>query len=233
MLLFTAATSQELSAALRDFGPLPDCPQGVPVGHAVAGRDAHLLVSGVGLVNAAWSLGRAVSLPDLSGVINIGVAGSFDPVMLPLRQAVLVRREIWPEYGLWTPKGADARGLGFAQHSNVDTDGGAVWDRIDLDVNEAALAMGLHLDDQWPQAASLSVSSVTTTSERAAMLRRTYAADLENMEGFALAYGCLCAGLPFLELRCVSNKVGSRRNEDWDICGALAALGHTVAQLTG
>ncbi len=45
------------------------------------------------------------------------------------------------------------------------------------------------------------------------------------MEGFAAAYAAMQAGLPFLEVRTVSNMVGSRDSEDWDIKGALKALG--------
>jgi futalosine hydrolase len=51
------------------------------------------------------------------------------------------------------------------------------------------------------------------------------------MEGFALAWPCLKYGIPFAEVRCVSNVVGSRQKEDWDIRGALGELGTVMDRL--
>jgi futalosine hydrolase len=232
MLMLTAATHRELEAALRFSGPLPPLRQAVPESRCIAGRDCVLLLTGVGLVNAAWALGRAAQLPGLSGVVNLGVAGSFDPDRFPLGRAAVVRREIWPEYGLQTGNTADAHGLGFAQHAAAGPDQVPVWNQVDLRPEEDAHRMGLHLED-LPGAVSLSVGTVTATAERARSLQQGYGADMENMEGFALAYGCLCAELPFVELRCVSNRVGSRRRKDWDMAGALDGLGRAVAGLLG
>jgi futalosine hydrolase len=44
------------------------------------------------------------------------------------------------------------------------------------------------------------------------------------MEGAAMFYVCLLAGVPFLELRAVSDVVGPRDKAQWDIPGAVAAL---------
>jgi futalosine hydrolase len=51
------------------------------------------------------------------------------------------------------------------------------------------------------------------------------------MEGFALAYGCAVAGVPFVELRAVSNAVGARPPVAWDLPGALSALGQATHRL--
>ena len=48
--------------------------------------------------------------------------------------------------------------------------------------------------------------------------------DIENMEGFALGFAAMGAGLPFLEIRTISNMVGSRQSGDWDLKGALGGL---------
>jgi futalosine hydrolase len=234
MLLFVTATEREMRSTLAPFGALPPLRQGAAESWRVAGREAALLVAGVGLVNAALALGRALALPGLEGAVNFGVAGAFDTDALPLGTTALVEREIWPEYGLARERGAgaDARALRFPLWGERDAEN-AVWDRLDLAPDHAATAMRLRPDAAWKRAASLSVSSVTTSPQRAASLRREYGADLENMEGFALAYGCFQAGLPFLEVRTVSNRVGSRAAADWNLNGALERLGKAAAGLLG
>ena len=44
------------------------------------------------------------------------------------------------------------------------------------------------------------------------------------MEGFGLAYPVMRQGLPFLEVRTISNVVGSREAEDWNLKGAFKQL---------
>lgn len=77
----------------------------------------------------------------------------------------------------------------------------------------------------------MTVSGVTGTEERAHMLMKRYNPLTENMEGFSLALACLQAGIPFLELRTVSNLVGSRKAEHWKLDDALQALGRFAREL--
>ena len=39
------------------------------------------------------------------------------------------------------------------------------------------------------------------------------------------------AGTDFLELRAVSNQVGSRASQDWDLPAALSALGRALSRI--
>lgn len=53
---------------------------------------------------------------------------------------------------------------------------------------------------------------------------------IENMEGAAFFYACLQCGVPFLELRAVSNRVGDPFPE-WDVRGAVTALADSLREL--
>ena len=53
---------------------------------------------------------------------------------------------------------------------------------------------------------------------------RTVEADVESMEGAAFFECCLAAGIPFAEVRAVSNFVGEKDHANWDIALALAKL---------
>lgn len=232
MIALCFATPREMEAALAPLCPPPHLGRG---GHATVELPGpgktRVLVTGISPVNAGLSLGLFLGRhPDTTGVVNLGVAGSFDPETLPLRAVALPLRETWPEVGLHDGEAADPRGIGIAL---AEQQGRRVWDTVEINPAGAAKAMGLALDPAWPQAPSLTVAGASATLERAASLYARHAALLENMEGFALALACLRCGLPFLEVRTVSNRVGSRPPRDWDLDGALAALGAALAKLLG
>jgi futalosine hydrolase len=228
MIVVVTATTNEMHAAFG-FAGAPKVQQGEALEFSMSGRDLLLAVSGVGLVNAAMTAGRHVHRPGVNGVVNLGIAGAYDPDEFPLCSSTYVWQETWPEYGLLDDSGAvDPKAIGFPLG---EVGGKAVWNRVKLiPVNDAA-TMNLHLPEECGRASSVSVSSVTGTAERAGWLKTACSADIENMEGFALAFAAMQKGLPFLEVRTISNLVGSRYAEDWDLKGALKALGATTKRL--
>ncbi|EGB14970.1 futalosine nucleosidase [Pseudodesulfovibrio mercurii] len=220
------ATANEMRAAFPG-GPVPA--QGGTAAYELGGHALLLAVSGVGLVNTAlmagWLLGRA----DVAGAVNLGIAGGYDLQRTPLLRACFAEGEVWPEYGLLGADGlADARGIGFAQGR---VRGEQVWDRLELSPREDAEAMNLGLGADWTPVTGVTVSGVSGTPERAALLREARGGGMESMEGFGLAYAAALAGKPFLEVRTISNLAGSRGAGDWDLKGALRALAGATATL--
>ncbi|MEW5774803.1 MAG: futalosine hydrolase [Thermodesulfobacteriota bacterium] len=232
MIVLCFATTREMEASLAPHCTPPNLGRG---GHATVelprlGK-ARALVTGISPVNAALSLGLFLGRhPDTTGAVNLGVAGSFDPEVLPLGAVVLPSSETWPEVGLHAGDGVDSRGIGIAL---AEQQGRRVWDTLDLTPEAAAGALGLGLNPAWPRVPSLTVAGVSATPERAATLYARHAALLENMEGFALALACLRCGLPFLQVRTVSNRVGARPPRDWDLDAALTGLGSALGTLLG
>lgn len=222
-VLFVAATLLELEAAFGWTGqPLPasegliehlDLP--APPGGVLA------TATGIGPVNAAFGLGMALARHKVLGVLNLGLAGSFDPESLPLGSLAAAVSETWPEFGLHGETGLDPTGLKLAQ---ARTTIGPIFGRIELEPANAASAMGLQLPACWPSVHGLTVAGVSGCAMQARKMRTRHAADMESMEGFALALGCLRAGLPFLEIRSISNVVGLRPPHGWDMPLALRAL---------
>lgn len=242
MITLVFATARECAAVLPGI-PAPD--EGGWGVHDFAGREVAVLVTGVGPLNAALALGRLLeAVPPVDGVVNLGVAGSFDADTLRVGDVVAAGVEIWPEYGLRTESGVDAQGLLFPVAEGPD---GPIRDRIFLAPGDAAKAMGLSLPPQWPVAPFCTVSAVSADLPTAQAIAARIPSPgwengidpkhptpaLENMEGFALALGCMRAELPFLEIRSVSNPVGSRDKAKWDLPGALAGLGNAVRTLFG
>lgn len=194
-------------------------------------RTLLLLITGIGPVNAAMALGKLVGQkPDLAGVVNMGIAGSFSLQAFPLGSVVGVHTEIWPEFGLYTEQGLDARGLGFGQ-GRVQKK--VVWDSLSLQPDVDAHNMGLELDSGWPGVVSLSVAGVSGTLQRARQLQTQTNADIENMEGFALAWACTVHEIPFVQIRSISNRVGWRSQKEWDMDAAFMSLGRAGKRLLG
>lgn len=228
-VLVVAATGLELRAALH-VGETPR--QGEVFELSAYGRPVLALVCGIGVVNAALALGGALARGNVTGVLNLGVAGSFDLAAHPLGCVRLVEAETWPEFGLLFSGqcAADARGLGFALNGVPAGDPGAILDRLAWDAPAELQRQGLEAGG-CPSATSLTVSGVSADPERAQALAARFGAGLENMEGFALGYAARLADLPFAQLRAVSNAVGARPPAGWDLPGALAALGLAAQQI--
>ncbi|MCR5562670.1 MAG: futalosine hydrolase [Desulfovibrio sp.] len=196
---------------------------------------AFFCVTGVGPINAALAAGMSLARlaergtrPDV--VLNAGLAGSYDLNTMPLRTLCLVREEIQPEYGLNDGQSVTAQAFSWPMWKRNEGNK-TVFDRISMDdagcLSESLAAAG----DRFTECSSLTVAGVSASFARAEALRDKYHADLENMEGFAVAYACARAAIPCVEIRSVSNKVGPRRQDEKDFSGALKTLGRVLPSL--
>jgi futalosine hydrolase len=97
-----------------------------------------------------------------------------------------------------------------------------------------ALAVGLSDVTGGHLGSVLTVATVTGTAERAAaLLARFPDAVAEAMEGAGVAAAAALHGVAVAEVRAVSNLVGPRDRDAWDIPAALSALGPAVAAIAG
>jgi futalosine hydrolase len=101
---------------------------------------------------------------------------------------------------------------------------------------DEALREALH--DALPDAVPgpvLTVNTVTgTAAGTCAVESRHPDAVAEGMEGFGVATAAVAAGIPFAEVRTISNVIGPRDRAGWRIAEALTALtgvGRALARL--
>jgi futalosine hydrolase len=164
--------------------------------------------AGVGPVEAAIATASALARDSYAAVVNAGIGGAFRD-RAKVGEAVLVTAETLADLGL---EGGAALQL---------PGGAALVDRqtADAALIERCATLGL------PQGAGLTVSSVTTTDATAARLAARYGADIESMEGFSVLRAAAVAQVPALEVRGVSNYVGSREHAEWDFAAGARAVG--------
>jgi futalosine hydrolase len=170
----------------------------------------------VGAAAAAAATARLLALAEAAGrpyrgVVCAGIGGGFTP-RAALGLVVLGGRAIAADLGADSPAGflpLDELGFGTAT----------------LPADPALLAALRAALPGAPVGDVLTVSTVTGTAERTATLAARFpAAVAEAMEGYGVACAARDAGLPFAELRTISNPVGPRDRAAWRIPQALAAL---------
>ncbi|PTL40051.1 futalosine hydrolase [Alkalicoccus saliphilus] len=147
--------------------------------------------------------------PDI--VINAGVAGGFAG-RSSIGDTVLGSESILADLGAESPDGfINAEDLGFGKntwHTNIAES-----------VLPAFPAETTHVGQ------ILTVSTATGTDSGERNLRIRYPeAFAEAMEGAGVASAADAAGIPYLELRTISNKVGPRDLGGWELSRALTAL---------
>lgn len=237
-IVVAAATPIELRAfvapLVENLPPLPK--EGESVTIRAAGKGVALLVTGIGPLNAAYSLGRALGDGGrFQGVINVGIAGSYDCQQLPLGAVAVASEEYFPDYGAQFEDRVEHEAVGLAQAKGPE---GGVWERISLYPRAAAEALSLAPQarealEEIPQVPFLTSGLVSGSPEVGQARKERHGVLVENMEGFALALGSLRAEMPFLEIRAISNPCGTGDKEQWDKRTALNALGKWGKNLLG
>ena len=195
--------------------------------------DLKVLITGIGPVNAALAIGQATSKlfydqTNVDHVLICGLAGAHNLEAYPLGSFCLVQEEIWPEYGLHDGHEVVANAFKWPQWANSPQ--GKIYDRIKLN-DLSFLNLKPKVLEQFPSVTSLSVAGVTASFLRVQHLWDHYHAAIENMEGFALAYGALRRNLPFSEIRCISNKIGPRQSHEKDFDLAYERLSSLLPTL--
>jgi futalosine hydrolase len=170
--------------------------------------DADVVVVGVGPIAAALGTQAALARHDV--VFSFGIAGAFGRT-----SGVLIGTH------------AVAADLG------AESEGGVAA----LDLIPSTIPAGPDLlaaaRDRLPDAVVgelLTVWTVTGTAATTQRLRAAHPAAVgEAMEGFGVASAARAAGVAFLEVRTVSNEIGPRDRDAWDVPGALERLSDVAA----
>lgn len=194
---------------------------------AEAGPRFDAVLTGVGKVNAAAAVVRALDPARHAGVLSLGVAGALpDPdhdQAHPARlgQAIAATACVYADEGLATPEGfVEIASLGFPL-------GPFPGSAVPVDA-ELLARLRTIADAEGP------IATVSTCSGTAALtreVRRRTSASAEAMEGAAVAHVAARLGVACGELRVISNTTGDRSAQQWDLPRALTRLRDLAARL--
>jgi futalosine hydrolase len=172
-----------------------------------------LLVTGVGPVEAATSVARALAQQKYKLVVSAGIAGAFegaaavgDGVVVDSERFELDREDGTP---IALPDG-----------------GRIVEETITCDPLLSAKLEGAG----YPGLRGITVSRVTT-SEATAQRLAALGAQVETMEGFAVMRAAELAGVHAVEVRGISNRVGDPARSGWNFAAGTDGLQRVLTSL--
>ena len=170
-------------------------------------------VTGVGLVNTAYQMGKNLVTKKYDIALNVGVAGAYNSV-LELGEITEVVSEQFADFGA---EDADGGFLDIFQMKLIDGNV-APFTNNKLINKKPIKSLGLKLVE------GISVQTVRGFEQTIDRTKRKFKADVESMEGAAFFQACLDTHTPFAEIRAISNYVAPRDTTTWKMKDAIIAL---------
>lgn len=181
-----------------------------------------ILITGVGLSQTSYALGKALNNEKFDLAIQAGVAGAFRRDYR-LGDVVHVVSERFGDLGV---EEADGR---FTDMHELDLipPNQAPFKNGELQNSTAA---GF---DFLPKAKGISVNKVHGFEPSIQAIRNKYEVDVESMEGAAFFHACLMEQIPFVQIRSISNYVETRNRANWQMKLAIKNLNEVLVEMIG
>ena len=169
--------------------------------------NAEILISGVGMVNTTYGLTKDLSVNSYDLVINMGVAGCFNPTV-KIGDVVEVVEDCFSEIGF-------ENGVKFEEFS-------------DFEITNTFKVEG---KTNLQKVKGITVNTVHGNEDSIARIISRLNPDVESMEGAAIFKVCKEFAVPCMQIRAISNKVEKRNRENWNMSLAIQNLNTTVQQI--
>ncbi len=176
------------------------------------------IITGIGIINSTYVLTKsfAKEKPDIA--IQAGIAGTLHPVYRP-GIVLAVKDEIIGDLGVCENEELhDVFDLHLAEADAFPFQNGKLVNpHFELLAKTQLLCIR-----------GITVNEITTKTEKIHQLIEKYAPVVESMEGAAFHYVCLQEGIPFVQLRAVSNFIGERDKQKWKMHEAICNLNNEL-----
>jgi len=181
-----------------------------------------LLVTGVGMAHTAYHLGRQLNRQKYDLAMNVGIAGAYSE-SVRIGTVYQVGAEIFGLLGVEDEENyLSLFDLGLQDPDAFPYEGGWLFN------SKPPVSETLQ---KLPVARGVTVNMIYTHADTISTLKKLYQADLESMEGAAFFFACLAEGIPFTQIRAVSNYVAERDKSHWNIPLAIQNLDKTLDRL--
>lgn len=210
--LLVAATAAEIAPVMQHFKE-SNTAKSVP----------DILITGVGMLAAAWQLSKCISVKRPELIIQAGIAGCFD-TGTPLTKVFAVKSEMIADLGVHEQgEWKDVFDMGLGKPS------GFPFSKKELRNPHTTVLKSIKL----PQARAITVNMISSGKKQVAERYAHYQPLLESMEGAALHYVALQENIPFIQLRSVSNYAGERNKKNWRITESIETLNKEIIRVLG
>jgi futalosine hydrolase len=215
------------------------------VGHLTAGRQAATAwgsatggrLGATGVIAQALGLGKANTAGGLvaallawrpRAVVQVGIGGAYLGSFLSVGMAAVATEEVDLDLGVRSADGW--RGLATMGFALTPATGGRP-ERSNAVPTHRGLAAALGRVAEIAPVRFATLDAVTGDVDAGAALAREHDVAIESMEGVAAAQVCDRLGVPFAEVRGVSNIVGERDRARWNVRSAAHASCDAVRAL--
>lgn len=181
---------------------------------AQSGDDISVLITGVGMVNTAFQMGR-YSHNAFDYVINLGIAGAFNR-QLKIGEVVSVVEDTLAEMGA-------EDGDNFIKFAGLNLGGTNSYKSDNSIVNS-------HIN-RFTRVNSITVNKVHGNDSSIKKTVEMFNPDIESMEGAAFFMACSRLSFNCLQLRAISNYVEKRDKSKWDVPLAIKNLNAFAIEL--
>lgn len=172
--------------------------------------DLRFLIHGVGILPSVFSLQQFIQQHPCDLLLQCGVAGSYHKAFVP-GDVVYVKKDKFES-------GAEEKDASLLTLKNLKME-----DPMEL-INPRAFPIPI------PEVNALTVSVCSGTTPSIQRRIQTYQPDIESMEGAACHYVALKSGIPFYQIRGISNMVEPRNRDAWRMKEAIHAYSEMITQ---
>jgi len=178
------------------------------------------LISGVGIASTIYNVTKKLMQNEYSIAIQAGIAGAVTDE-LDLGETVLISADTFGDSGIEEAGVLKTLfSMGLANENNFPYKDGWL-----LNTHE------LLISTELKTIRSITVNKITDNKEQIERQRIMFNPQAESMEGAAFHYVCLQQGIPFLQVRSISNRVGERDKRKWELEKAVSNLNNEVNKI--
>jgi len=215
-ILIVSATSDEIAPLLASLGLESEKNPGSK-NYSFNDLSIDVLITGVGMVYAAFWLGKTLAKSTYDLALNFGITGSFDR-NIEIGSVVNITEDCFADMGAEDGK----EFLSIVDLGLADTEQFSL--KNDFEIDNSVL-------NKLPKVSGITVNTVHGDNESINKVREIYNPSTESMEGAAFLFACLNEKIPCAQIRAISNYIEKRNKEFWNIPLAVKNLNETALRI--
>ncbi|MBW1649697.1 MAG: futalosine hydrolase [Deltaproteobacteria bacterium] len=235
-ILITAAVIQEAEYIINKLENRFKTKTGnkTVISSAINNKLVKIAITGPGIINTAHTVTAVIEQKRPELIIQTGCAGGFKQIGLKIGDICIADEEIDIQLGIESKnKTYPLQELPFPLYKDNKKEIKSVYPAdAQLSKKAEAILKKKFCDNTLIMRGKfVTVSTVTATDTTTQKYFEAFNCCAENMEGAATAYIAFIYGIPFIEIRAVSNICGNREIDKWDLKTAFKKSGKAVYEI--